>query len=317
MVGCDAIMNARSATPMDQIPHRILPPLYDLDAEVATGGLRLGVAGDLRWAVVDVSAPVEYLRRRLDLAPVPAIALGRAMSAAALLLRFSSKSPGRLRFDVLGDGPLGQINVEVDDEGLLRGMVGQQRFGFEDGSLDVGKAVGEGMLRVTQTFPGSEPWISQVKLVSGEIGEDLVHFLHQSQQVRSAALLSVVTTSEGIGAAGGLLVEALPGADEAQVQALEERIGALESIGALLEQKGARGLADEVLAPFAPRELEAHTLRYGCGCTRESLRQRLVGLPPEDLADAVDENGTCVLVCAYCDGSIAFDAEELRTERVK
>lgn len=296
---------------MDQIPNRILPPLYDLPEDVATGSLRLGVAGDLRWAVVDLSEPVEYVRRRLDLAPIPAVALGRAMSAAALLLRFSTKNPGRLRLDVLGDGPLGHVAVEVDDEGLLRGMVAEQRFGFEDGSLDVGRAVGDGMLRVTQIFPGSEPWVSQVKLVSGEIGQDLVHYLHQSQQVRSAALLGVLPTPEGITAAGGLLVEALPGATDEQVSELERRIAGLEGVGTLLEEGGAGRLADELLSTFEPQELERHTLRYGCGCSRESLRRRLVGLPPEDLADAVDEKGTCVLVCAYCDGSIAFHAEDL------
>ena len=296
---------------MDQIPNRILPPLYDLEDEVATGSLRLGVAGDLRWAVVDLSAPVEYVRQRLDLAPIPAVALGRSMAAAALLLRFSTKNPGRLRFDVLGDGPLGHVAVEVDSEGLLRGMVHEQRFGFEDGSLDVGRAVGQGMLRVTQTFPGSEPWISQVQLVSGEIGQDLVHYLHQSQQVRSAALLGVLPTPEGITAAGGLLVEALPGASDEQVSELERRIAKLDSVGVLLGEGGARHLADELLASFDPEELEHHTLRYGCRCSRDSLRDRLLTLPPDDLADAVDEKGTCVLVCAYCDGSIAFGPDDL------
>lgn len=296
---------------MEQIPNRILPPLYDLDADVATGSLRLGVAGDLRWAVVDLSAPVEYVRQRLDLAPIAAVALGRSMAAAALLLRFSSKSPGRLRFDLLGDGPLGRVAVEVDGEGLLRGMVDEQRFGFEDGSLDVGRAVGNGMLRVTQTFPGSDPWVSQVKLVSGEIGQDLVHYLHQSQQVRSAALLGVLPTPEGIAAAGGLLVEALPGASDEQVRRLEKRIAGLAGVGSLLEQGGAGRLAEELLAPFDPDELERHTLRYGCRCSREMLRDRLLTLPSEDLGEALDDKGTCVLVCAYCDGSIAFGPDDL------
>lgn len=296
---------------MDHIPNRILPPLYDLAPDVATGTLRLGVAGDLRWAVVELSEPVEYLRQRLDLAPIPAVALGRALSAAALLLRFSSKNPGRLRLEVLGDGPVGRILAEVDDEGLLRGAIDNQRFGFEDGALDVGRAVGDGLMRVTQTFPGREPWVSQVQLATGEIGQDLVHFLHQSQQVRSAALLGVLPTSDGIAAAGGLLVEALPGAEADQVAALEERIGGLDGIGQLLEEGGAGRLSDAVLEPFEPEELERHTLRYGCRCSREALRDRLLTLPPEDLAEVVDDQGTCVLVCAYCDGSIAMSPEDL------
>jgi molecular chaperone Hsp33 len=290
---------------------RRLSPLFAATDTGAPGSLRLGVAGDLRWAVVDLSAPVESLRQRLDLAPLPAIALGRSMAAAVLLLRFSTKVPGSLRFEVRGDGPLGPILVDVDASGVVRGKVEAPRFGFDDGALDVGRAVGAGLLRVVQEAPGREPWTSQVRLVSGEIGVDLVHFLHQSQQVRSAALLGVLPTPAGITAAGGLLVEALPGASDDQVAVLERQIAGLGGIGSLLAEGGAAGLADAVLEPFEPEELERHEIRYGCRCSRQGMVDRLSTLPAEDLADIVDGDGTCELVCAFCDGHMRVTVDEL------
>lgn len=310
--------DASAQNPSEETPSsredlpRLLKPLYEADDDVAVGGLRLGVAGDLRWAVADLSAPVEYIRRRLDLAPIPAVALGRALAAAALLLRFSTKHPGRLRLEIAGDGPIGRVMAEVDGSGWMRANVGEQRFGFDDGSLDVGRAVGEGLMRVTQVLPGKDPWVSQVKLVSGEIGKDLVHFLHQSQQVRSAALLGVLPTPDGISAAGGLLVEALPGADGEDVRRLEEQIAGLESIGELLEEGGADRLAEAVLAPFEPDELERHELRYGCVCRRDELLERVQSLPDDDLAEITADSGTCELQCAFCDGTILFTVDELR-----
>ncbi|MEO1368262.1 MAG: Hsp33 family molecular chaperone HslO, partial [Acidobacteriota bacterium] len=113
---------------------RSLPLLTETPDAGAAGSLRLGIAGrgDLRWAVVDLTGPVEALRARLDLSPTAAVALGRSMAASSLLLRFSTKMAGRLRFEVLGDGPLGRIYAETDSSGHVRGIVGQPHFpGFE------------------------------------------------------------------------------------------------------------------------------------------------------------------------------------------
>ncbi|MEM6795712.1 MAG: Hsp33 family molecular chaperone HslO [Acidobacteriota bacterium] len=279
------------------------------------GLLRLGVAGggDLRWAVVDLTTPVEAARQRLDMAPLPAVALGRAMAAAVLLLRFSTKQPGRLRFEVMGRGPLGRVTAEADDEGFLRGMVDELRFpGFEDDPLAVGRAVGSGLLRVTQDFAGRpEPWISQTALVDGEIGNDLVHFLHQSQQVRSAALLGVTVKPSGVVAAGGLLVEALPGAREESVEALEGNIAGLPGVGELIIEGGERALGAAVLAGLEVEELEQHTIRYACRCRRDTLLDRLRTLPEADLREAADPQGRAILQCGYCHRQFVFSLDEL------
>ena len=156
-------------------------PLADSFAE---GGLRLGLAGDggLRWAAADLSAVIETVRAWLDLSLVAAAALGRCLTASALLLRLAAKTPTRLVVEVAGDGPLRRVIAEADDAGNLRGMVGDPRAEVEPtpaGKLAVGRAVGRGTLRVLREHEGGS-YYSQVALVSGEIGEDVGHYLDQS-----------------------------------------------------------------------------------------------------------------------------------------
>ncbi len=278
------------------------------------GELRLGVAaaGDLRWAVADVAGPLEAIRDRLDLSPIAAVALGRALAAAVLVLRFSTKEPGRLVLEVLGDGPLGKIVAEVDDGGRLRGLVGDSLVATpDDGSLAIAWAVGQGTLRITRESERGR-YSSQVELKSGELGKDLVHFLHQSQQIRSAALLGVWTRPDGIGAAGGLLVEAFPGVAEETLERLEANIAAVGDVGRCLAAGGQEALCDAVLAGFDVECLERLPLRFACRCRRDALQAQIQGLPAEDLDAMVDEDGKIIAECAFCATRYEIDREELR-----
>ena len=275
----------------------------------ASGELVLGVAanGDLRWAVAELGGPLEEARRRLDLSPLSAVALGRALAAAALLLRFTSKAPGRLIFEVRGDGPLGKVLAEVDDRGALRGLVGEPRLpNPADGELLLGPAVGQGLLQVTRESGGGR-YSSQVALHSGEIGEDLVHFLEQSQQIRSAALLGVLPRPSGIAVAGGLLIEAFPGVPDDVLVALEENIAALGPVSGALDEGGVENLLDRVLMGFDRQELERHPLVYRCRCSAERLLDALATLPTQDLDAITDPDGRLKVVCSYCAQTYSFD----------
>ena len=277
------------------------------------GELQLGVAGrgDLRWAVADVSGPLEAIREALDVSPIAAVALGRALAAAALLLRFSTKETGQLVFEVMGDGPLGKVLAEVDSHGRMRGLVGEPRLATpEDGSLAVGWAVGQGMLRVTRVS-SRERYSSQVELVSGELGKDLVHFLEQSQQIRSAALLGVLPQSTGIAAAGGLLVEAFPGVAEETLQHLETNIQSLPGVSACLQEGGLATLRDTVLAGLDGEELERHPLVYRCRCKRDSVVVPMQRFSIEELDSLTDASGMIYAECAFCGTRYEIERQEL------
>ncbi|MEM1206055.1 MAG: Hsp33 family molecular chaperone HslO [Acidobacteriota bacterium] len=300
-------------------PSPRLLPLSEVADPSAAGELRLGLAGDgdLRWAAVDVTAILEDARHRFDLSPLAAVAMGQAMAAAALLLRFSTKYPGRLRFEVQGDGPIGKVYADADSNGMVRGMVDQLQIADPGGRLALSPAIGKGLLRVTQESKEKGPWSSQVELVSGEIGQDLTHFLHQSYQVRSAALLGVLPAPEGIAAAGGFLIEALPGADEGRVDRLEQGISGLGGrVSPALRSGGLDALCSSVLEGFDTEELERHKLRYTCSCRREALENRMRGLPPADLSEVADEQGQAELMCAFCNGSFIVSVADLLADGV-
>ncbi|HEX2163338.1 MAG TPA: Hsp33 family molecular chaperone HslO, partial [Thermoanaerobaculia bacterium] len=226
----------------------------DLDTSpaLAEGTLRMGMAaaGGLRWAVAEVTAIVETARVRLDLSPVAAAAMGRGMAGAALLLRLAEKTPSRLVVEIRGDGPIRRVVAECDDRGNLRGMVGAPRVDVPhrpDGKLAVGAAVGSGLLRVHRELPGGS-YDSQVELVSGEIGDDVAHFLAQSEQTRSAVLLGVLGRPAGVAAAGGLIVEVVPGAGEAAIDRLEANLAGIAGVSHLVEEGGVEHVLATVLA---------------------------------------------------------------------
>ncbi len=283
---------------------------------IRPGTLRLGVAAEssLRWAAVDLAEPVEEARRRCDLSPLAAVALGRALVAASLLLRFSSKHPGRLSVEVAGDGELGKVVAEVTSRGFLRGLVANPRLPTpDDGHLSIAAAVGEGVFKVTRSAEdGSRRYESQVRLVSGELGKDLVHYLHQSQQIRSASLLGVLPRPEGVVQAGGILIEAFPGVAEETLAGLESNLAAVGGeVSGHLEAGGLERLLDDCLRGFDRQELESHELTYGCGQGREDIRAKLMHLKPREIDEVVDSEGLFTADCAYCARRFSFSRDEL------
>lgn len=282
----------------------------------AQGRLELGLAGEgaLRWAVVNVTDVVEEARGRLDLSPVAAAALGRSLAAAALLLRLSTKTPTRLVLEVRGDGPLGRVLAEADQEGNLRGMVGNARVDLPPtpaGKLDVGGAVGSGFLRVLREHEGGGSYHSQVELVSGEIGEDVAHYLSQSEQSRSAVLLGVLAKPNGIAAAGGMIIEVLPGAPEDTVARLEQNIASIAGVSHLVEAGGIPYVVETLLAGLDREVKETSPLQFRCRCSRERLLHHLVLLSDDDRDHLSEEDGTIEADCVFCGAHYRFSPEEL------
>jgi molecular chaperone Hsp33 len=289
----------------------------------AQGTLESGLAGGgaFRWAVADITDVMEETRGRFDLWPVPAAALGRCLAGAALLQRLSTKTPSRLMLEVRGDGPILRVLAEADDEGNLRGLVGDPQVQVPDwpgGKLGVGRAVGKGFLRVLREYEAGNSYHSQVELVSGEIGEDVAYYLSQSEQTKSAVLLGVLGKPSGVAAAGGMLVEVLPGAPEEAVARLESNLAVVSGsrgISHLIEEGGAGHVVEQVLAGLDREVKEIRPLRYRCRCSRERLFHHLRLLPAEDRAylraDRPDHDDVIEADCAFCGARYRFTPEEL------
>ena len=290
----------------------------ELNRFEATGPLELGLAGDgwLRYAVVDLTEVVEEARVKLDLAPIPAVALGRAMAAATLLLRMVTKTPSRLLLEIRGDGPLQNVLVETDGAGGLRGSVSPAMVDLPsrpDGKLPVGEAIGSGTLRVVREHGESRAasYSSHVELVSGEIGLDLAHFLRQSEQMPSAVLVGVLTRPEGVVGAGGMIIEPLPGTPEETLQALEANLADLAGVSWLIEDGGHREAVETVLAGLDREVIDRRTIRHRCRCRRELLKRHLQMVPEEELAKLRTPSGLIEGECAFCGSLYRFTPDEL------
>ncbi len=277
-----------------------------------TGRLEVGLAaaGSLRWVATDITPALEEARLRLDLSPISAVALGRALTGAALLRRIFLKVPSRILLEVRGDGPLGQLIAESDEEGALRGTVGAPRLETPVHGMRIATLVGGGVLRVTRQNGGSR-YSGEVELVSGELGDDLTHYLQQSEQIRSAVLLGVLPRPNGIAAAGGLIVEALPGTDDEVVERLEHNIRAIEGVSFLLESGGVPALERAVLDGLEREVIESQAVEYRCRCSRQRLLEKLVPLAAVQLEDLLDADGRCEATCAFCNSKYLYSAEEL------
>jgi len=292
-----------------------------MQTETATeqgGRLELGLAGDgaLRWGLADLTAVVQEARDRRDLGPVATAALGRSMAGAALLLRLATKTPSRLVLEVRGDGPILRVLAEADKEGNLRGLVGDERVDvphYDNGKLAVGRAVGKGFLRVLRELDGGGGYHSQVELVSGEIGDDVAHYLAQSEQTRSAVLLGVLGKPSGVAAAGGMIVEVLPGAGDDVIDKLEKNIAGIRGISELLEQGGTAHVAETVLAGLDREVKEVSALRYRCRCSRERLLQHLVMLTAEDREYLRRDDGTIDADCVFCGTHYLFTPDDIQS----
>lgn len=287
-----------------------------------SGTLEYGVAGEvsLRWAAVDLTPVVEEARQRHDLSPLAAVALGRAMAGATLLLRLSARASRRLTLTVSGDGPIGKIVAEVDSEGNLRGLVGDPQVAPPTElptdpqiGLRIAGAVGRGILRVRRELVDGSSYESQVALESGEIGLDLAHFLEQSEQTQSVVMVGVLEGPEGVRAAGGMIVEVMPGANEAAVEQLEENLARVGGVSRTLGRGGLAELREGVLAGLEPELIDRRDVRFRCSCSREGLLGTLVGLPPEDLEEIRDDEGRVEAQCSYCGARYLYQRGELTT----
>jgi molecular chaperone Hsp33 len=295
-------------------PRKVL--LLNESPITAQGTLELGMAGGgaFRWAVADITDVLEGVRDRFDLWPVPAAALGRCLAGAALLQRLSTKSPSRLMLEVRGNGPIGRVLAEADDEGNLRGMVGDGRVQVPDwpgGKLGVGRAVGMGVRRVLREYARGNSYQTQVELVSGEIGEDVAYYLSQSEQRKSAVLLGVLGKPSGVAAAGGMVVEVLPGAPEETIARLESNIAGIRGVSHLIEEGGAEHVVEQVLAGLDREVKEVRPLRYRCRCSRERLLGHLTLLPAEDRDYLRADDGAIEADCTFCGARYRFSPEEL------
>ncbi|MFZ5649513.1 MAG: Hsp33 family molecular chaperone HslO [Bacillota bacterium] len=258
---------------------------------------------------------VETACRRHDTWPIATAALGRVMTGA-LLLGANLKGSDMITIKVAGDGPLGAIVVSANAGGEVRGYVLEPHVDLPretEGKLPVGAAVGRGTLSVIRDLGLKEPFTGSVELVSGEIAEDLAHYLATSEQVPSAVSLGVLVDREGrVKASGGFWLELLPGAGDDVLEILEKNLAALPSVSAMVDSGASpEDIAGAVAGEFEISVLDKLPVCFRCSCGKKKVEGLLVSLGREELADMARERGGAEVRCHFCGEKYNFTGEEL------
>jgi len=261
---------------------------------------------------------VERARQIHKTLPVATAALGRTLMAASMMGDMLKEKDGSVTLQIKGGGPLGAITAVSDSRGNPRGYLQNGQVDIPrkyQGKLDVGTAVGSsGSLTVMKDMGLKEPYIGSVQLVSGEIAEDITAYFVESEQVPTACALGVlVDKDQSVAAAGGYLVQLLPGADESVIQRLEESIARLGPVtDALHGGADAVQLLERVLEGQEPELLERRPVAYKCYCSRERVSRAIISMGKEEMQSLIEEQGGAELTCQFCDKVYRFTKEDLQ-----
>jgi molecular chaperone Hsp33 len=268
-------------------------------ATAADGGIR--AVGAITTKLTSVA------RERHKLSYVATAALGRAMTAGLLMASSMKRVDSRVNVRIKGDGPLGGLLVDAGLDGTVRGYVGNPSVELPpnpQGKLDVGGAVGKGFLYVVRDVGYGYPYSSTVELVSGEVGEDIAHYLVTSEQTPSAIVLGVFVGAQGVTASGGLLVQVLPKAarDEALVETLESRVCALQGFTPLLQAgKNLTEIFQNLLGDMGLHIFpETQILRFNCSCSFERMLGALKIFGETELQDMIAKDDGAEAKCEFC-----------------
>lgn len=269
----------------------------------------------LRLLTISAKNLVSTAQVKHQTAPTASAVLGRTLIGSTLLAAAQLVEGDELTVRLMGDGPAGAVIVTAKSDLTVKGYMQNPQVNLplkSNGHLDVAKAVGHGELQVTKDLGLKQPYTGEVPLISGEIAEDFTYYLAQSEQIPASVGLSVfVNPNQTIGAAGGFMLQALPGASDKTLEQVTQRIKDLPALSELLtanetpEQLAKRILGDDAKI-FDPEEVA-----FKCDCAKEKYADILETLPTKQLKEMIDD-GQAELVCHFCQNQYSFTADELQ-----
>ena len=273
--------------------------------------------GFVKAVAVTTKTLTERARQIHKTLPTATAALGRLLAAASMMGNMQKVDDGSITLQIKGGGPLGTLLAVSDAEGNVRGWVEHPQISLLEkyrGKLDVGAAVGsDGTLTVIRDLRMKDPYIGSVQLVSGEIAEDITQYFAQSEQTPTACALGVlIDTDQSVRAAGGYLVQLLPGAPDDVIDRLEAGVQAAGAATAMLDGGlDAAGMLQKVLSGFEVEILETQPIEYRCYCTRRRVESTLISLGKDELEQVVRDGETLHVDCQFCDQVYDFTPQDV------
>ena len=272
--------------------------------------------GQIRAFAATTGNLVEEARKRHDTSPVATAALGRLLTAGAMMGGMMKNETDVLTLQIKGDGPLGGITVTADAKGDVKGYVDHPEAMMppKNGKLDVAGAVGVGFMDVIKDMGLKEPYVGQVALQTSEIAEDLTYYFATSEQVPSAVGLGVLMNKDNtVRQAGGFIVQLMPFAEEEVIAKLEENVSKIDSVTNLLEQGHTpESLLEKVLEGFDIEVNDTLPTQFHCNCCRERVEKALISIGRKELNEMIQEGKDIEMNCHFCNKNYNFTVEDLK-----
>lgn len=260
---------------------------------------------------------VEKARQIHNTSPVATAALGRSLSAGAMMGSMMKGEQDLLTLQIRGDGPLGGITVTADSKAQVKGYVNEPAVlipANAKGKLDVSGAIGKGMLQVIRDLGMKEPYVGQTELQTGEIAEDLTYYFATSEQIPSSVGLGVLLNRDNtVRQAGGFIIQLMPYTEEKVIDALEKRLAGMNSVTELLDQGlTPEGILEELLGEFGLTVNDTIPTAFSCNCSKERVEKAIISIGSKEIREMIRDGKPIEVKCHFCNEAYTFTIEELK-----
>ncbi|HIT91255.1 MAG TPA: Hsp33 family molecular chaperone HslO [Candidatus Merdenecus merdavium] len=272
--------------------------------------------GQIRAFAATTRELVEEARQAHNTSPIATAALGRLLTAGSMMGIMMKGEKDLLTLQIRGAGPMGGLTVTADHTGNVKGYVIHPEVMLppnDQGKLDVGNALGAGLLSVTRDLGLKEPYSSQTALQTGEIADDLTYYFATSEQVPSCVGLGVLMTKENtVKQGGGFIIQLLPFAEEETIQKLEDHLKEITSVTDLLDQGYTpETILEKILGDMDLEINEKIPTRFFCNCTKERVEKALISIGKKDIREMIEDGESIEVNCHFCNKQYEFTVEEL------
>ncbi len=273
--------------------------------------------GQIRVFAATTRDLVERARKIHGTSPVATAALGRLLTGAAMMGSMMKGRADVLTVQIMGDGPIGSLTVTADSMSRVKGFVQHPEVmlpASSEGKLDVGGAVGSGMLRVIKDLGLKEPYVGETELISGEIAEDLTVYFATSEQTPSSVALGVLMNRDNtVAQAGGFIIQLMPDARSEVISHLEQKLTEVTSVSGLLaEGMTPEEILEYIFAGFDLKILDKIPTSYYCNCSKARVEKALISLGAKELNAMIADGESITMNCHFCDSVYTFSIDELK-----
>ncbi len=271
----------------------------------------------IRAFAISSTNTIEEARQRHNTSPIATVALGRLMSAGAMMGAMMKGDDDIITIQIKGDGPIGGLTVTADAKANVKGYVNHPEVMLplnSAGQLDVEKALGIGVLSVIKDIGLREPYVGDTILVTSDVTQDITYYFATSEQVPTSVGLNVIMSKDNtVKSAGGFIIQLLPDASEEIISALEKKIKEVKNVTTMLEHGYTpEQMLEELLGEFGLDILDKIPTQFYCNCSKERMSRALISIGRKELSSLIEEGRTIEVNCHFCGSHYNFDVEELK-----